>query len=144
MTSVKILTRAGTPIAALLLTIRAVAAQRSASMLESTFLVLLFLPSVGLVFVVLTTFYGSHRAYVAISWVPLALVGILWAFHQLDFLGRPVGDLGTLEQAVAWTSLVQATFGLGLLLVAIRRRAPWAGLLAATAAVASAFVLTIR
>ena len=111
-------------------------------MFEAAFTILLVLPSFAMVFVVLTTYVGTARAYVALSWVPLALVGVLWAFRQLDFLGHPAGDLGTIARAIRWTVLVQTAFGVVLVFGAASRRDPWAGgLLAATLAVAAGFVL---
>jgi hypothetical protein len=111
--------------------------------LETGFVLFLFLPSVGLAFVVLASYYGSTRAYLAISWVPLALVAVLEALRRLAFLGDPAGDLGPFARAVAWTSLVQAAFGVCLLGLALRRRARWPGLLAATIVVCAAAVLAL-
>ncbi len=44
---------------------------------------LVFIPSMIFVYVILTTFYGANRAYIAISWLPLAFLVTIWLFAQL-------------------------------------------------------------
>ena len=110
-------------------------------MVEASFTLLLVLPSFAMVFVVLTTYVGSARAYMALSWVPLAICAVLWAFRQLDFLGNPAGDLGPLARAVRWTVLAQVVFGAVLLWGASERRESYGGLVVATLAVTVGYLL---
>ena len=110
----------------------------------STYAMLLFLPSIGIVYVVLASFYGPRRAYEAISWIPLALLFVLWGFRRLETLTEPLWDLAPFGAALALTSLVQALAGVALLSTALARRQPWLALAAAVVVSAVPYVATPR
>ena len=112
-------------------------------MTTSLFPVLIFLPSIALCYVVLHTFYGPVRAYLAISWVPAALLAVLWGFHELEVFGEPLWNLAPLASALGWASLVQALFGVGLLVWAVARREPWPALAVAVVITALPFLATL-
>ena len=60
---------------------------------------LVLIPSMLLAYVVLTTFYGANRAYIAISWLPLAFILTIWIFIQLlQFQHLSVNGGGTTNQ----------------------------------------------
>ena len=87
------------------------------------FIGLVLLPSMLYVYVVLTTFYGANKAYIAISWVPLTYVLIIWMFMLvLDFQHLPDDWWHGFARSVGWMSVIQATRGSGLIVRAISKR----------------------
>jgi hypothetical protein len=112
-------------------------------MSELLFGVFILLPSVGLCFLMLSTFYGPARAYVAISWVPGALMLLLYGLERMvSFQGTAATFPGVYAEVVCWASVIQAAAGIGLLVRAVALHERWAGLMAATVAVALPVVLT--
>lgn len=100
------------------------------------------IPSMLFVYVVLTTFYGANRAYLAISWLPIALLLMIWIFRLLlDFQHLSDEWWRGLATTIGWASLVQAALGIGLIARALSRKQRTIGLLLATSAAASPFLL---
>jgi hypothetical protein len=100
------------------------------------------IPSMLFVYLVLTTFYGANRAYIAISWMPIACSLVIWMFrlllafqHLSDEWWR---DLTT---TIGWASLVQAGLGVSLIARSLYNRQGTISLLLATSASASPFLL---
>jgi hypothetical protein len=93
------------------------------------FTTLIFIPSVALCYVALTTFYGPRVAYIAISWIPLALLLVLLGLERFDSFsfGGASWNLAPYRTALAWTSLAQAAYGVGVLAWAASKREPWRG-----------------
>ena len=79
-------------------------------------------PSLLLCYAVLSTFYRSSRAYLAICWVPLTLYVGIGIF--LDDPGHTLNEynLGLMLESVCWTSLFQGALGVGLLISAIAKK----------------------
>ena len=97
-----------------------------------TFNVLLLLPSFALVFAVLASLYGARRAYVALSWVPVALLVMVYALQQIsEFQPYPIYG-PHVRMAVGWAALVQCLFGTALAARAAWRGQGWTGLLVAS------------
>ena len=97
-----------------------------------TFNVLLLLPSFALVFAVLASLYGARRAYVALSWVPVALLVMVYALQQISKF-QPYPIYGShVRVAVGWAALVQCLFGAALAARAAWRGQGWTGLLVAS------------
>lgn len=87
-----------------------------------TFNVLLLLPSFALVFAVLASLYGARRAYLALSWVPVALLVMVYALQQIsEFQPYPIYG-PDVRLAVGWAGLIQCLFG-----VMLAARAAWRG-----------------
>jgi hypothetical protein len=106
------------------------------------FIGLVLLPSMLLAYVVLTTFYGANRAYIAISWVPLACIVTIWIFMLvLDFQQLPDEWWHGLARSVGWTSVFQALLGIGLIVRALCRRRGAIGVSLATLLSAVPFFL---
>lgn len=104
---------------------------------------LAFIPSMLFVYVMLTTFYGAQRAYIAISWLPLALIVTIWAFTRiLNF--QHLSDQWWLELArmIRWATLIQVALGLGLVARALWQRK--AAIAVALATILSASPLFLR
>jgi len=76
-----------------------------------------------LVFVILGTFYGANRAYIAISWFPITFFILIWLFRQV-LAFEHVSDEWWRDLAVTlgWASLVQAGLGIGLLVRSFHNR----------------------
>lgn len=109
-----------------------------------TFYVLLVLPSMVFAFLVLSTFYGARRAYLAICWIPLALFATLSVFQQLRSFDYSQGySVEEIYGAVRWASLVQACIGLALAARAIRRGLSCIELIAASCLAGLPFFLRI-
>ncbi|HET6671518.1 MAG TPA: hypothetical protein VFH15_14925 [Pyrinomonadaceae bacterium] len=103
---------------------------------------LVLIPSMLLAYVVLTTFYGANRAYIAISWLPLAYVLIIWAFILvLDFQHIPDEWWRGLLITLGWAGLAQAALGVALIVRAISKREGAIGVTLATLLSASPFFL---
>lgn len=88
--------------------------------------ILVLLPSVGLCYLSLATFYGWVRAYLAISWVPMTLFLIIYFFlHEgvVPSAQRPEVEL--LFEAVVWTSLIQGLIGVILVIRAFIKKEDW-------------------
>lgn len=79
-------------------------------------------PSVLLCFAVLATFYRLSNAYLAISWIPIALYLTLLTF--LNARERIINsyDLSLMLESVCWTSLFQGGLGVVLLMRAFARK----------------------
>lgn len=96
------------------------------------FYVLLLLPPLFFAFGILSTFYGARRAYLAISWIPVALFLLVYVFRQLlSFQHSPSSWPEEMFLAVGWTSLIQAALGVGLAVRAFYRREGFISLLLA-------------
>ena len=77
-----------------------------------------------LMFVVLTTFSNSTRAYAEISLVPLALGLTALALRSFSSDQAPGLWWADLYDKVLWASTIQTALGLGLIARAIYRRSP--------------------
>ena len=87
------------------------------------FIGLVLLPSMLVVYAVLTTFYGADKAYVAISWVPLTYILIIWMFMLvLDFQNLSDEWWHRFARTVGWMSVFQAALGVGLIVRALSKR----------------------
>lgn len=105
---------------------------------------LALIPSMLLVYVMLTTFYGADRAYVAISWLPLVFIVTIWAFTRiLSF--QQLSNQWWLDLAgiVRWVTLVQVALGLGLVARALWQRKAAIAVALATGLSASALFLRL-
>lgn len=94
-------------------------------------------------FMMLTTFYGSTKAYAAISWVPFAFGLVIWIFirYALAFENSPDQWWQDLASKIVWVSLVQAVLGTGLLARAVYKKQPISALIIATLLSGSLFWL---
>lgn len=102
-------------------------------MTDLTFAVFILLPSAGILFAVLTTFYGPVKAYAAISWVPLALYILVRAFMSIDYSPPNISlSQEVLLRAIVWTSLVQGILGAIVIGEAILNKRRWGMGLVAT------------
>jgi hypothetical protein len=102
-------------------------------MTTTLLLTLGLIPSMFLLFVVLTTFSDSTRAYGAISLVPLALGLAVFALQSLSAVERsPDYWWPDLYEKIVWASAVQTGLGIGLIVRALYRRRPVLLLLLAT------------
>ena len=101
-------------------------------MTTTLLLTLGLIPSMFLLFAVLTTFSDSTRAYGAISLVPLALGLTVIALRSLSV--EPSSDYWwpDLYEKIFWASTVQTALGIGLILRACYRRRPVVLLVVAT------------
>lgn len=94
---------------------------------------LVLIPSMLLAYVVLTTFYGANRAYIAISWLPLAFILTTWIFIQLmQFQHLSDQWWRDLAGTIHWASLFQTGLGMGLIARTIWRHESVIGVLLAT------------
>ena len=98
---------------------------------STAFHVMVMLPSFAFAFLVLATFYGVGRAYVALSWMPAALYIVIYVLRQLSKFQPSVIDWPEMLQAVAWMGLVQCALGVALAARAAWRRQSYAGLVVA-------------
>ncbi len=100
-------------------------------MSSTTFDEMLLLPSFALVFAVLASLYGARRAYLALSWVPVALLVLVYALQQISRF-EPYPIYGPhVRLAVGWAALAQCLFGVLLAARAARHGQSCAGLLLA-------------
>ena len=107
-------------------------------MTTSLLLTLGLIPSMFLLFVVLTTFSDSTKAYAAISLVPLTLGLTVFALCSLSAVERsPDYWWPDLYQKIVWASTVQTGFGIGLIVRALYLRRPLVLLVVATLLTAS-------
>ncbi len=84
---------------------------------------LVFIPSMIFVYAMLTTFYGAKRAYIAISWLPLAFILTLWLFVQMISFQHLSNQWWIdLARTIRWGTSVQVGLGIGLVVRAICRR----------------------
>lgn len=89
----------------------------------------------------LSTFYGVRRAYLALSWIPIALFLLIYEFQQLlSFQHTPRSWPAEMFLAVGWTSLIQAALGVALAIRAAYRREGYISLLIATCLVILPFI----
>jgi O-antigen ligase len=104
---------------------------------------LVFIPSMLFVYVILTTFYGVNRAYIAISWVPLVFILTIWLFTLIASF-QHLSDQWWLDLArtIRWATLVQVALGIGLVVRALRQRK--AAIAVALATLLSASPLFLR
>jgi hypothetical protein len=108
------------------------------------FFIFLLLPSVALALAILATFYGINRAYYGVTWVPLALFGVLVVFQRLlDFQQLPDSWPGAAFLALGWTSMLQALFGLVLTVRAYYQRESVVGMAIAAGLVSIPFFFRI-
>jgi hypothetical protein len=86
-----------------------------------------------LLFVVLTTFANSTKAYAAISLVPLALGLTVFGLHSLSAV-EPSPDFWwpDLYEKIVWASAVQTGLGIGLIGRSLYLRRPVLLLIVAT------------
>ena len=106
------------------------------------FIGLVLLPSMLFVYVVLTTFYGANKAYIAISWVPLTCFLIIWILMLvLDFQHLSDEWWRGLARSVGWISVLQAGLGVGLIVRALSKRKGALGISLATLLSAAPFFL---
>ena len=106
-------------------------------MMTTLLLTLGLIPSMLLLFIVLTTVSDSTRAYGAISLVPLALGLTLFALRSLSVENSPDYWWLDLNEKIVWASAVQTALGIGLMVRAISRRRPVVLLVVATLLTAS-------
>ena len=100
---------------------------------SALFIGLVLLPSMLFAYVVLTTFYGANKAYIAISWVPLSYILVIWMFMLvLDFQHLSNEWWRGLARGVGWMSVIQAILGIGLVVRALCRRKGTLGVSLAT------------
>ena len=91
-----------------------------------------------LLFVVLTTFSDSTRAYAAISLVPLTLGLTVFALRSLSAVETSPGSWWPdLYEKILWASAIQAGLGIGLIVRPLYRRRPVTLLVVATLLTAS-------
>jgi hypothetical protein len=96
------------------------------------------IPSLFLLFVVLTTFSDSTWAYAAISLVPLTLGLTVIALRSLSAVEHsPDYWWPDLYEKILWASAVQTGLGIGLIVRAFYRRRPVVFLVVATFLTAS-------
>ena len=94
---------------------------------------LVLIPSMLLAYLVLTTFYGANRAYIAISWLPLAFILTIWLFIQLiQFQHLSDQWWRDLAGTIQWATLFQTALGMGLLTRALWRHESAIGVLLGT------------
>jgi len=106
-------------------------------------LALVLIPSMLLVYVVLATIYGGNKAYIAISWLPIAYVLVIRVFQLLlEFQHLSDEWWRSLATIVGSASLVQAGLGVGLIVRSQYRHQGSIGLLLAT--LLSAFPFFLR
>jgi hypothetical protein len=87
--------------------------------------VVVFLPSVLLIFAVLATFYRPANAYLAISWIPMTLFVVIRLFiEQGSGLMQGV-DMRLMLESVCWTSLFQGMVGVVILARAVYKKDDW-------------------
>jgi len=102
-------------------------------MTTTLLLTLGLIPSMFLLFVVLTTFSDSTRAYGAISLVPLALGLTIFILRSAPAVDQSQTYWWPdLYEKIVWASLVQVALGIGLIVRASYRRRPVVLLLFAT------------
>jgi hypothetical protein len=107
-------------------------------MTTTLLLTLGLIPSMFLLFVVLTTFSDSTRAYGAISLVPLALGLTVFALRSLSGVeASPDYWWPDLYEKILWASAIQTGLGIGLIVRALYRRRPVVLLVVATLVTAS-------
>ena len=91
------------------------------------------IPSMFFLFVVLTTFSNSTRAYAAISLVPLALGLTVFALSSLSAVEHSADYWWPdLYEKIVWATAVQTGLGIGLIVRALYRRRPVVLLVLAT------------
>lgn len=97
------------------------------------------IPSMFLLFAVLTTFSDSTKAYAAISLVPLALGLTVFALRSLSV--EPSQDYwwSDLYEKIVWASVMQTGLGIGLIGRALYRRRS-VGLLTVTTILAASLI----
>lgn len=105
---------------------------------------LVFIPSMIFVYVVLSTFYGVQRAYIAISWLPPMFVLTIWLFTQImNFQNLSDQWWRDLARTILWATVFQVTLGVVLVGRAIWQRKPAIGVSLATLLCASPFFLRL-
>lgn len=96
------------------------------------------IPSMFLLFVVLTTFSDSTRAYAAISLVPLALGLTVFVLRSLSAFETSANYWWPdLYEKIVWASAAQTALGIGLIVRALYQRRSVVLLIVATVLTAS-------
>ena len=108
---------------------------------STAFHVMVMLPSFAFAFLVLATFYGVRRAYLALAWVPVALFLLVNVFGNLSAYQPSPVNWPALSQAVGWTGLVQCALGTALGARDIWRGESCVGLLLAACLTAVPYML---
>lgn len=111
---------------------------------STAFHVMLFLPSFAFAFLVLATFYGARRAYLALCWVPFVLFVLVNLFRQLSAYQPSNVNWPDVSQAVVLTGLAQCAFGFALGVRAARHGRGYAGLLVAACLAAVPYLFSPR
>lgn len=103
-------------------------------MTSTLFLTLGLIPSMFFLFMMLTTFYGSRKAFAAICWIPLAFGSVIGIYlrYTLAFDNPPDQWWQDLAAKIVWVSLAQAGLGVGLLARAVYKKKPFVSLIIAT------------
>lgn len=110
-------------------------------MISTAFYVFLLLPSLLFAFLVLQTFYGARRAYLALSWIPDTLFLLIYLFQRLlSFQHSPSSWPAEMFLAVGCTSMVQAALGFVLTIRVYDRGKGYISLLLATCLAALPFI----
>ncbi|HLO00685.1 MAG TPA: hypothetical protein VK208_19665 [Pyrinomonadaceae bacterium] len=105
---------------------------------------LVLIPSMLFTYVVLTTLYGPARAYIGISWLPIAFSLVIWSFRLLlGFQSLSDEWWRGLATTIVWASLAQAALGMGLIVRSLYLKQGTISLLLATSASASPFLIGI-
>lgn len=99
------------------------------------------LPSLLLCWAILSTFYRTSIAYLAISWVPAVLYFAIVMFRNEPGQILNSYDLDLLLESVVWTSLCQAAIGIGLLIRVIFKGEDWIMLAIATLVAGVPFIV---
>jgi hypothetical protein len=105
---------------------------------------MVMLPSFAFAFLVLATFYGAGRAYVALSWMPAVLYVVIDVLQQLSKFQPSVIDWPEMLQAVAWVGLVQCALGVALAARAVWHRQSYVVLLLAACLAVTPYLLRAR
>lgn len=94
-------------------------------------------------FMVLSTFYGSRKAFAAICWVPLVFGLVIGIFIRYTLAFENPSDewWQDLAHKIVWVSLVQAALGAVLLARGVCRKKPIVSLIIATLLSGSLFWL---
>jgi hypothetical protein len=111
-------------------------------MSSALLIALVLIPSMIFVYVMLMTFYGAERAYIAISWLPLVFILTIWLFIQMiNFQQLSHEWWLELARTIRWTTLVQVALGVGLVGRALWQRKAALGVSLATVLSASPLFL---
>lgn len=113
-------------------------------MSSTSFLVMLLLPSFAFAFLVLAALYGVGRAYLALSWVPVALFAATRILEPMSKYQPSAINWAELSEAVAWAGLAQCCLGVALAARAVWLKQGYPGLLLAACLAVVPCVLNAR